>query len=139
MADLIIIEKHLETFLKDFENLKKHQNLTKEQIQSNTDLLWIIERGLFLCIQNILDIFAHIVSYDFNENWDYYSDTAEILFNKKIIDKNEKDILLKMIGIRNRLSHEYLYIDPNILIDIVNNRLDDLILFIKKIKNYCKL
>jgi len=139
MPDLLLINKHLETFLHDFENLKKHKNVTVEDIKKDTDLLWILERGLYLCLQNILDIFAHIASADFNENWEYYSDLADIFFNKNIINNYEKEILIKMIGFRNRLSHEYLTLDVNVLTDTVTHHLSDFNLFITKIKEYCEI
>ena len=44
-----------------------------------------------------------------------------------------------MVGFRNRLSHEYLSLELNVLIDIVNNHLDDFNKFLIVIKNYCKI
>jgi uncharacterized protein YutE (UPF0331/DUF86 family) len=94
---------------------------------------------LFLCIQNLLDIFAHIISYDFNEKWEYYSDIPEVLFKLNIISSEEKELFHKIISIRNRLSHEYLYIESEILVDIMSNRLDNLSKFVKIIKKYCEI
>jgi uncharacterized protein YutE (UPF0331/DUF86 family) len=82
---------------------------------------------------------AHIVSADFNDKWDYYTDISEILVKHDIISEEDKIILNKMAGYRNRLSHEYLSLDLNILTDIVNNRLTDFSKFISIIKNYCNL
>ena len=139
MPDLVIIEKHILSYISDLENLKKHKNVTYEEIKTNKDLLWILERGIYLLTQNLFDMLAHIVSADFNEKWDYYSDIAEILRQKNIISHEEKDILNQMVGFRNRLSHEYLSLDLNVLTDIINNRLDDFNKFLLIIKNYCKL
>lgn len=139
MPDLVIIEKHILSYISDLENLKKHKNVTYEEIKTNKDLLWILERGIYLLTQNLFDMLAHIVSADFNEKWDYYSDIAEILRQKNIISHEEKDILNQMVGFRNRLSHEYLSLDLNVLTDIMNNRLDDFSRFLAIIKNYCKL
>ena len=139
MPDLEIIEKHIQSYISELENLKKQRNVTLEEIQTNRDLLWILERGIYLLIQNLLDMFAHIVSADFNEKWDYYSDIVEILKRKNIISEEDKIILNNMVGFRNRLSHEYLSLELNVLTDIVNNRLDDFNKFLILIKNYCKL
>jgi len=84
-------------------------------------------------------MFAHIVSADFNEKWDYYSDIVEILKRKNMISEEDKIILNNMVGFKNRLSHEYLSLELNVLTDIVNNRLDDFNKFLILIKNYCKL
>lgn len=139
MPDLEVIEKHIQSYISDLENLKKQQNVTIEEIKTNKDLLWILERGIYLLVQNLFDMLAHIVSADFNERWDYYSDIVDILKRKNIISEEDKIILNNMVGFRNRLSHEYLSLELNVLTDIVNNRLDDFNKFLIVIKNYCKI
>jgi uncharacterized protein YutE (UPF0331/DUF86 family) len=139
MPDLEIIEKHISSFIEDLDNLKKYKNVSIEKIKADKDLLWILERGIYLLIQNLFDMLAHIVSADFNDKWDYYTDISEILVKHDIISEEDKIILNKMAGYRNRLSHEYLSLDLNILTDIVNNRLTDFSKFISIIKNYCNL
>jgi len=139
MPDLEIIEKRLSSFIDDLHNLKKYQTITIDVVKANKDMLWILERGIYLLIQNLFDIFAHIVSADFNEKWDYYSDLSDILFKHNIISEKDKIILNQMSGFRNRLSHEYLSLDINLLTDIVNNRLNDFTRFLKIIKDYCKI
>lgn len=71
---------------------------------------------------------------DFKENWDYYTDIAEILAKNKIISKEDEQILIQMAGFRNRVTHEYFSLDTNILVDIVNNRLSDFSKFLLIIK-----
>jgi len=139
MPDLEIIEKHIQSYISDLENLKKHKNVTPEEIKADKDLLWILERGIYLLIQNLFDMLAHIISADFNEKWDYYSDIAEILKQKNVVTEEDKIILNNMVGFRNRLSHEYLSLEVNVLTDIVNNRLDDFSKFLMILKNYCKI
>jgi len=82
---------------------------------------------------------AHIVSADFNEKWDSYSDINEILVKHSMITEEDKMVLNQMAGFRNRLSHEYLSLDTNVLINIINNRLTDFSKFLLIIKNYCNL
>ena len=84
-------------------------------------------------------MFAHIVSADFNEKGEEESDIVEILKRKNMISEEDKIILNNMVGFKNRLSHEYLSLELNVLTDIVNNRLDDFNKFLILIKNYCKL
>lgn len=93
MPDLEIIEKHLSTFISDLRNLEKHTPVAADDLKKNTDLLWIMERGIYLLIQNLFDMLAHIVSADFNEKWDYYSDLAEILSKNNIVTEEEKKYL----------------------------------------------
>jgi uncharacterized protein YutE (UPF0331/DUF86 family) len=139
MPDIEKIKKHLAAMVEDIENLEKHKGISASDLKSNLDLLWIVERGIYLAVQNLFDILAHIVSADFNTQWESYADIAQILFQKKIIDENDQNILIQMAGFRNRLSHDYLSLDPDILIDILHNRLIDFKRFQKMIITYCDL
>jgi len=139
MPDIERIKKHLSALLSDLKNLENHKNITKEDLAKDTDLLWILERGIYLSIQNLYDMMAHIASADFDLKWEQYSDIPDLLFNKNLINENERNLLIQMAGFRNRLSHDYLGLDTDILVDIVNNRLPDFRNFLKIIKDYCKI
>jgi uncharacterized protein YutE (UPF0331/DUF86 family) len=139
VPDPAVIKKHLELFSSNLENLKRHKGITVEDIQKDMDLLWILERGLYLLIQNLFDMLAHIAAADFNEKWDYYTDIGDILERREIISNTENELLKRMAGFRNRLSHEYLSLELNILEDVVNNRLSDFSNFMVIIKNYCRI
>lgn len=139
MPDIERIKKHLAAVIRSIENLEKHRGISEESLKADLDILWIVERGIYLTIQNLYDIFAHIVSADFDSQWETYSDITEILFIKKLINEDDKKLLNQMVGFRNRLSHEYPTLDLNILTDIVNNGLDDFKRFLILVKNYCKL
>jgi uncharacterized protein YutE (UPF0331/DUF86 family) len=131
-----VIKKHLSGLLTDLKNLEKYKNISEEDFKDNLDLLWILERGIFLSLQNIFDVLAHIVSADLNKTWESYADIAVVLFEQGKIDKAKRDLLINMAGFRNRLSHDYLGLDINIIIDIVKNRLTDLYDFADLIANY---
>ncbi len=44
-----------------------------------------------------------------------------------------------MIGVRNRLSHQYLGLNLNVLTDVANNKLGGLIALAELIARYCNL
>jgi len=136
MYDKEVIDKHLRSLLSDLKNLEKYQHLKKQDFAGNTDLLWILERGIYLCLQNIFDILAHIISAGLNKQWESYADIGAVLFNDGIIDESKRDLLINMAGFRNRLSHDYLGLDLDIIIDIVSKRLDDFYYFAKLIATY---
>jgi len=102
MYKIEVIKKHLIDLLSALKNLKKYKNLEMSDLLDNLDLIWILERGIYLCIQNILDIFAHIVSSDLNLKWESYSDIAMELKRSNIISDEEKGLLILMAGFRNR-------------------------------------
>lgn len=139
MPDLQIIQRHLSSYVADLENLSKHKGVTAEEIKRDTDLLWILERGIYLLIQNLFDMLAHIASADFEEAWESYSDIGEVLLKHGVISEADRDILTRMAGFRNRLSHEYLALDVEILAGIVNNNIPDFLRLMSIIKAYCRI
>ncbi len=136
MYDKEVIAKHLAGLLKDLENLSKHKGVSEEDIKQNLDLLWILERGIYLSLQNIFDVFAHLISAKFNRSWESYAEIAVVLFEEKLIDEVKRNLLIQMAGFRNRLSHDYLGLDLNVITDIVNNKLDDLYSFARLISDF---
>ena len=51
--------QELERYLK---NLKKYQGISPNALENDLDQLWIIQRGLQLCIQLVLYIGNHILA-----------------------------------------------------------------------------
>ncbi len=136
MYDKSVIEKHLTALLLDLKNLEKYKNTTKKDIIGNTDLLWILERGIYLSLQNIFDSLSHIISASLNKKWESYADISNVLFDEGLIDESRRDLLINMAGFRNRLSHDYLGLDLDIIVDILEHRLEDFYFFAKLISEY---
>ena len=136
MYDKEVVLKHLSALLTDIKNLERHKSVTENDLKNNLDLLWILERGIQLSIQNIFDVLAHIISAKFERSWESYAEIAVVLYEEKLIDSEKRDLLVQMAGFRNRLSHDYLGLDLNIIVDIVNNRLEDLYFFARLISNF---
>ena len=139
MPDLEIIQRHISERIDGLARLQRHSNATAEQAKRDPDLLWILERGIYLVIQNLLDMLAHIASSDFKGVWASYSDIGDIFQRHEIISEEDKNLLNKMAIYRNMLSHEYFSLDSGILLDIVNNHLSDFTKFQLIIMDYCKL
>ncbi len=137
MPDLEVIRKHLLAITRNVAQLKRRVPYTLDMLERDPDTLWILERGVYLCIQNLLDCFTHIISADLNEEWDSYSEAVSILRGRGIISSPNEELLHMMIGLRNRLSHQYLGIDNSVLVDVANNRLNDLNLL--AIAAYCSM
>ena len=80
MYDKEVIKKHLSALLRILKNLEKYKNICEEDFKDNLDLLWILERGIYLSLQNIFNVFAHLLSADLDKNWESYSDIGRVPF-----------------------------------------------------------
>ncbi|GAB4442182.1 MAG: hypothetical protein OHK0040_13270 [bacterium] len=61
-----------------------------------------------------------------------------MLYQNKIIDSKLKETMIKMVGFRNIIVHEYFKIDPKIVVNILRNNLKDFDKFKKEILKYVK-
>jgi uncharacterized protein YutE (UPF0331/DUF86 family) len=138
MPEIDIIRKHLSAIVANVAQLRRHLPVSTETIRGNPDVLWIVERGLYLRIQNLLDCFAHIIAADFSDEWDTYAEAAAIVQKHGIINDTQEDLLRKMISLRNRLSHQYMAFDIDMLM-VVNTKLDDVLQLANAIANYSRL
>lgn len=56
-------------------------------------------------------------------------DSFHLLIDDQIIPESLDDNMIKMIGFRNVLVHQYQQLDLGLMVDVIENHLDDLLLF----------
>lgn len=139
MPDIKLIRKHLYQLNVALDNLQKHQYCKIEGLRNNLDMVWILERGISIAIQQLLYIFAHIVSSEFNRQYETYTEVGVLLKASNVLSNEEEEMLRNMIRFRYLLSYEYLSVKQEDLLDIVNNRLGDLATLRNSIIRYCRL
>lgn len=139
MPDIELLRKHLYQLNVALDNLQKHQNCKIDGLKNNLDMVWILERGICIAIQQLLYIFAHIVSSDCNWQYETYTEVGGLLKANNVISAEEEEMLQYMIRFRYLLSYEYLSVRQEDLIDIVNNRLGDIATLRNSIIRYCRL
>ena len=105
--------------------LKKHKGVTAEELQDNTEKLWMISHGLQLTVQALMDIGTHILSEIKSEPWEDYADVPRRLGEHKIISNELAETFIAMVKMRNKLAHEYIFIDTKKVANVVNLYLDD--------------
>lgn len=93
-----------------------------------------IERVLQVSIEAVIDIAERIISLEGYAPVTTSFKALEKLEDIKLIKNAEK--YKNMIQFRNFIVHRYESIDNEILIDICNNKLNDLKDFLKEIMNY---
>lgn len=120
--DLIL--KKLSELDRYLSQLTKFHGITAGELDDNLDKRWIIERGLQVCIQAVLDIGNHILS-EKGIAVDSYKDILNELGKLEIIPPDFAGKIKGMAGLRNILVHEYARVDTELLAGIVNKSLDD--------------
>ena len=136
MIDRELIEEHLQKMEEALARLAMYQDLSPEVLNSDLGLQWILEKGLQVLIQNLLDIGAHVLAGGFKNDWDDYSQIIRKLAVHGVIPSDFADKIRGMAGLRNILVHDYLRVDLEKLIEFVQFRLEDFLVFMRLVREY---
>ncbi|MDI6765249.1 MAG: DUF86 domain-containing protein [Bacteroidota bacterium] len=123
----------LDETIKSLEQLKSH---SRGKILDDYLLQAALERNLQIASQVVLDIGNSILAERGIRGIHEYKDIIIRLGSEGIIPKEFSEKIFPIAGLRNLLVHNYLEIDPNRLVDILFNDLDDLKKYMKIIATY---
>ena len=132
MTDRELISKRLaeiEVFVRQLRELGR-----PEEIEDDVKEERFIVHTLQLAVQNALDVASHIVSDDRLGEPRTYRELFDLLCRHGWIGEELKESLRQMAGFRNLLVHEYAELDLSLVRTIVENRLDDLLAFVRAIR-----
>jgi uncharacterized protein YutE (UPF0331/DUF86 family) len=138
MPNWEIIEQHIQNMEEALTELGKYGDISFEEFQRDLSLRWIVEKGLEILIQNLLDIGAHLLASEIKNDWEDYGEVILKLGKHRVIPEVFSDKIKGMAGLRNILIHEYMKIDLDRLFDYLKHRLEDFVMFIKYIREYQK-
>ena len=113
--------------------IKQKRNTDLEAFTKDIDCQEIILFNLQMAIQNCMDIASHIISQEDLGVAGSYNEMFYILEDKGYIDKNITEKMVKAVGFRNLMVHEYTRINLNQVFDIANQGPKDITSFLKAI------
>ena len=119
-----IMERHT-ALLRAVVRLRRHQSVTVEDYLADEDLQWLIERGLERAAACVLDIGAHVLAILGQPVPDDYTAVIDALASAGILTAAFTRSFRAMAGFRNILVHEYLKIDPVVVVNVLHEHLDD--------------
>lgn len=134
MTDVELLEKKLafiETCVRELRELSQ-----PERIETDIREERFVAHTLQIAIQAALDIASHIVSDERLGEPRTNRELFDLLQRHQWLSPALTDTMGKMAGFRNIVVHGYQSVDPAIMRDIVENRLDDLIAFNTAIKTH---
>jgi len=133
MANLSKIENQISVIKKYLKILENYKKYSKEEIEENLDIRGAVERYLYLVVQATIDLAEAVISLKDFRKPRSFAESFLILEEEKIIDKRLAEHLVKMVGFRNILAHDYIEIDYEIVYDVLHKRLEDIKEFIRRI------
>lgn len=131
-----IIEQHIQTMEEALAHLSRYQRIPFEEFQKDLSLIWMVERGLEILIQNLLDIGAHLLASEIKNDWEDYVEIIVKLGRHGVIPQEFSEKIKGMAGLRNILVHEYQRVDLAKLYNSFKDGLADFVQFIKYVREY---
>lgn len=126
--DAATVRRHLLALDAAVVQLRKYRGRTVDELRSSLELLWVVERGLQLCAQNVLDVATHVAV---KEGMDVaeYAAAIDALGQLGVVSPELAGRLRGLAGFRNVLVHGYLEVDVERLHALLDSRLDDFVQF----------
>ncbi|MDO6354787.1 MULTISPECIES: type VII toxin-antitoxin system HepT family RNase toxin [unclassified Caloramator] len=118
------------------ENLKKLEelrNFTKEEFLNDFRNVDSAKYLLQTSIEAMLDIANHIIARNRWGKVESNRDSFEILYQNRIIDKNDIETYFLMAKFRNRIVHMYIEVDNETIYNVLQNNLKDIKRFVDTI------
>ena len=96
------------------------------------------ESYLRRALEAMLDLGRHILARGFAKPVTEYKDVAKGLLKREVLPEKEGELLLKMVGYRNRMVHFYHEITPQELHEICRDHLDEIKAVLDKLMEWLR-
>lgn len=131
--DAATVRRHLLALDQALRHLQRYVGREAAQLKGDLSERWAVERGLQLCVQNVLDIATHLAASSGHDVTDYAS-SIDQLGALGILPAALASDLRPLAGFRNALVHGYLQIDVDRLHVVLNQHLGQLRDFAKHVQ-----
>ena len=130
-----VIENKISDIQKYLNLLERYRQFSRQEIEHSVDLRGAVERYLYLAVQATIDLAEALISL---KNWrkpQTLGDAFIILAERQVISLESRDKLIKMVGFRNAIAHDYENLDYAVVYDVLINRLVDVMEFLKDVSS----
>lgn len=138
MVDKELLSRKLSQLREYLAALRKAEDITWKKYEDNLRDRAFVERYLHLCIEKVIDIGNHFVSFHRWREPEGYRDIFQVLHENGIIPKEHLTTFQNMASFRNILVHRYEKTDNEVVYSIFKKRLNDFDLFIRLVEEWIK-
>lgn len=129
MVDKSLVLRKLSELEEYLSQIREFSSLTMEEYSRDWKSQRIVERTLQIMIELAVDISSHLISDKKLRVPSGYADTFKVLLESGLIGAPLYQIMEKMAKFRNVVVHHYDKIDESIVATILQEHLDDFLLF----------
>lgn len=135
--DAELVRRHLLALDEAVQALAPHRTLPLDELRDRREIRWMVERGLQICAQNVLDVATHLAAGSGRDVADYAT-ALDLLPELGVLPADFARRLRGLAGFRNVLVHGYLDLDPAVVHRILAERLDDFIEFARQVERHLR-
>ncbi|UXR63790.1 DUF86 domain-containing protein [Bdellovibrio bacteriovorus] len=128
-----VLHQKIESLRNCIERIESKKPFNAEQLRQDFDLQDIISINLERAVQVCVDLASHILAASGGRTPATMAESFLLLAEEKRISQNIAHALVKSVGLRNLLVHEYSKIDWDIVSSVANDHLDTFREFAKEI------
>jgi len=125
MIDKTLMLRKLSNLDKYLDQIGEYACITMEGYRGDWKVQRIVERTLQMMIETCLDISGHIIADGKFRVPETYADAFRILVENGILSEAHLDAYEKMARFRNIVVHDYERIDPEIVMGLLKNDLQN--------------
>lgn len=133
--DASVVRRHLLAIDEAVQTLTRHQGRSVDLLRSDHEERWVVERGLQLCTQNVLDVATHLAASAGRDVPDYAS-AIDHLGELGIVPREFAARFRSVAGFRNVIVHAYLDVDLELVHRLLNEGLVDFEEFARHVNRY---
>ena len=131
-----LVERKISLILQDLEQLREMAKLDLPEYLADFRNEILAERYLERIIGRVIDINFHIIAEQtLSTPADYYSSFTQLV-EFKILERDSAARYAKLVGLRNRLAHEYNGIDEKIIYEAVKHVVAELPRYLEAVKSF---
>ena len=134
MTNLSVIENKISSNRKYLKILKRYKVYSRQEIEENVDIRGAVERYLYLAAQAAIDLAEAVIAYKGFRKPTTMSEAFYILNEEDIVSGELTEKMVRMVGFRNVMAHDYEKVNYDIVYDVLQNRLADVAEFIERIE-----
>ena len=116
--------------------LQKSDDITWGRYREDIRSRAFVERYIHLCIEKVIEIGNHLVSFERWREPEGYRDIFQVLHENEVIPKTHLATFQDLASFRNMLVHRYEKIDDKLVFGFFRKRLRDFELFIALVNQW---
>ena len=125
MSSKALIEDKISSIQKYLAIVAHYQQYTQAELVKDVTLRGATERYLYLLAQSAIDLAEMIIAYKKLRKPATMSESFEILEEAGLVGPELREKMIKLVGFRNIIAHDYATVDYDIVYDVLQNKLAD--------------